>query len=301
MNPAFIRHAVQRAKQLMLPAFRNKRMGSNWQNPRSHCVRTTICGNGRTCCAEWQNNWKCVRRRRSEPWLCETFESPEGTKYKTTDCATYVREVLGYAFRQVGNPVAATAQARHGGYGLIKYLVNSLGWDAVYWNPDVLRPADGNPIHPFSYIIAVKGELKTGKAHYQYSRKNIYVPLYNKRGDFIDIKDMVVQYKPNSTGKTFRTAFTVWNNISVPPPSRVKLKVFKKVKFGVVCANAGLHNALIIEGKVYEAHWKAGPTDRNDPLYGTVDFEDWKNGSDPWSSGVLATPAGGWADAQAAP
>lgn len=305
MNPLFIQHAVLRANELMKPALRNTRIGSHWQNRGVPCMRTARDERNRqivdpytrrSVCEEWRDGWKCLRRRGPQPWLCDTFASPRERKYRATDCATYVRDVLTYAFERVGNTVAAAGQSRHGGVGLIMYLCNTLHWDAVYWNPDVVRPADKNASHTFSYIIAVKGELRTRSSHYRYSKKNIYVPQYQRRGRFVDIKDIVVQYKPNSTGTAYPTALRVWNNLAVPPVSQDKLKVFKEVEFGVVSANAGLHNALLISGRVYEAHWAAGPEDRprQTRLYSRLDFENWKNGSTPWGSGVLAMPQGGW-------
>ncbi len=83
-------------------------------------------------------------------------------------------------------------------------------------------------------------------------------------------------------------------NYQTANPDLSQTTKLKRVPFGLV--NAYSHNGLIIDGKIYEVHWKAGHfnTDNNgDPLLlfdNGKDFEtDWK-----WVAGMIHVPKGCW-------
>ena len=102
----FVSHAQKKTHDLMKPVSRAKRVGSAWHR-RAVCVdgprgRSNRRRQESSQCREWEDGWKCLRRDPSDPRLCRTFQNPSGTRYRATDCATYVREVLKYAFTMVG-------------------------------------------------------------------------------------------------------------------------------------------------------------------------------------------------------
>jgi len=91
--------------------------------------------------------------------LLKDFNTQVGSHYPSpppgkdlTDCITYCRLVLEYAFTQVNEPdhVTGVHSRYEKGTVLAQYLV-SLGWKAYYWNPDVKNPRDKLAEHPFSY------------------------------------------------------------------------------------------------------------------------------------------------------
>lgn len=300
MSTEFTKYAIQRAKELTTAAFAKGRIGSYYKH-NDECVAggesRYLKHGSRTlrACKTWKDNWKCLERRGPEGYLCRKFKNPRGRVFVATDCATYVREVLSDAFSKTGNTSAAIGQAKHGGFGLIKYLVKSQKWVAIYWNPDVLRPPDVKNAaqHPASYIIAVKGEMKSASRSNTYRfKKNVYVARLDKRDEVVDIVDMVVQYKQATGNFTAYPSLFRLNAVPVPHVSTDKLKILKKVKFGVVTARAGFHNALLVNGKVWEAHW--GARSGTNGLYTSCAFEDWRNGSQSWGSGLLVVPQGEW-------
>ena len=81
----------------------------------------------------------------------------------STDCITFVGNVLSYAFEKVGDLASAKEVWKNSkkGTNLAQLLIGK-GWKAIYWNPDVKNPRDYNPAnpngawteHPFSYHIA---------------------------------------------------------------------------------------------------------------------------------------------------
>ncbi|MGH7968968.1 MAG: hypothetical protein ACREIC_09610, partial [Limisphaerales bacterium] len=80
----------------------------------------------------------------------------DGAGKAKTDCITYVRQVLEYAFAEVPDPNGADGVRRNyeKGTKLAQFLVGLPGWKAYYWNPDVKDPADGRSEHPVSYKLA---------------------------------------------------------------------------------------------------------------------------------------------------
>jgi hypothetical protein len=175
-----------------------------------------------------------------------------------TDCITYVRQVLEYAFEQVGNKTAsAGVRANYQkGTKLAQYLVG-LGWSAYYWNPDVRQPRDGKSEHPFSYRTA-----KTSAAYYN-----------------VPVKGFIINY--NLTPQS-------WSLFGKPQkrtPDMAAFEKFSKVRFAYGLARGGDHTFLLSFGMVYEVHWDAIGGDPMKKLYEASPF--W---SYPWLSGLAVVP-----------
>src|SRR4051794_26175368 len=102
----------------------------------------------------------------SKMWdLLKDAPNQIGTKFtgshsgkKETDCITYVRETLEYAFEKSGDSAGASGVRAHyqKGTDLARFL-SSRGWSGYYWNPNSKHPKDGNPEHPLSYRQAKAG------------------------------------------------------------------------------------------------------------------------------------------------
>jgi hypothetical protein len=118
------------------------------------------------------------------------------------------------------------------------------------------------------------------------------VARLDKRDEVVGIVDMVVQYKPATDNYVAYPSLFKLNAVPVPSVSTDKLKILKRVKFGVLSARAGFHNALLVNGKVWEAHWSAKSGTKG--LYTSCAFEDWRNGTQSWGSGLLVVPQGDW-------
>jgi len=85
--------------------------------------------------------------------------NPEKYKdFKSTDCITYVLNVLSHAFRESGDEDSAKHVWKLGerGVDLAKYLVNTHGWKGVYINSDSVHPADGSSEHTYSSYLTAK-------------------------------------------------------------------------------------------------------------------------------------------------
>jgi hypothetical protein len=172
-----------------------------------------------------------------------------------TDCITYVRQVLEYAFNQVGEPEHTAGVRSHfkKGTELAAYLVD-IGFSAYYWNPDVRNPRDGQSQHPVSYQQAKK-----------------YNTYYH-----VPISGFIVDYKltnpPSFLGRLFggqrAQDLTAFNQ-------------FSKVRFSFGVVKGGMHTFLCSYGMIFEVHWNqiaAGLYERS-PFY---DYE--------WLDGVVVLP-----------
>lgn len=157
-----------------------------------------------------------------------------------TDCITFVREVLEFAFEKIGDPAGAKGvrSTYQKGTDLGMYLV-SRGWAAYYWNPNVANPADGSSEHPFSAKIA-------------YKTNNYYK---------IPLKGAVVDYKTGS----------LWERL-VNTKGENAFGAIAKAKFGFGMARGGMHTFLISYGTVHEVHWDKIGAD----LYGSKPLADYE-------------------------
>ena len=59
----------------------------------------------------------------------------------------------------------------------------------------------------------------------------------------------------------------------------------RRLQFGVLTARGGMHMALVINGSVYEVHWKSPATDRDAITETPLE-------SFAWLSGAIAAPPG---------
>jgi hypothetical protein len=184
-----------------------------------------------------------------------------GNKDKTgkavTDCITYVRLVLEYAFEKVGNAAAVKGVRANytKGTELARYLTG-IGWSAYYWNPDVRIPRNKNSEHPFSYQTTVRSQ----------SYKNVPVTGY------------IINYNLTPTAPSRKPARV---------PETKAFEAFKKVKFAFGLANGGMHTFLLSYGMLYEVHWSAIGGDPNSKLYERSPFYDY---SSTFLSGLAVTP-----------
>jgi len=188
-----------------------------------------------------------------------------------TDCITYVINVLKHAFTKVGNPTVATMVGSLGTYGtqLASYLVKTHKWKAVYYNPDVNHPRDGQLEHPFSYYKSVL----PSKSYYE-----------------IPIAHMAVNYAPTpKTHGQYKSFSGIGGSKSETPEDMGNLRDLEKIKFGVGVSRGGRHTWLFSAGKVYEVHWdQIGAT-----LYEATELTAFA-----WLSGAIVIPPDAYAGAK---
>lgn len=182
------------------------------------------------------------------------------TKYKdyiSSDCITMAIWVLKYAFEKTLKPEVAR---RVGGLGqkgteLAKYLIDHQGWKAVYYNPDINHPRDGEGEHIASYYNQVKKSCS-----YSVSK----VPVSNT----------VINYKPSENKVTPYLELTT--------KVVTDYNVFKRVPFGLGMSRGGLHVWVYSLEKIYESHWDK---EANDGLYTAVRLNEFE-----WLSGIIVVP-----------
>jgi RHS repeat-associated protein len=187
-----------------------------------------------------------------------------------TDCITYCYQVIEWAYQQMGQKSIADQvyQKRTLGTDLAKYL-QSIGWKAVYWNPDVNHPADGQGEHPVSYKQA------KGGSYYG-------IPV---TGLVINYRPTVIMDQPGF--------FASLLGVKPTPSSKMTsldvtgLNKLQKVKFGYGLARGGMHTFLYGSGSIYEVHWTGLGTTPNGPngLYQKSPFENYN-----WLSGAVLVP-----------
>jgi hypothetical protein len=148
------------------------------------------------------------------------------TGKQLTDCITYIKNVLMYAYENIGRRDAANHilkiwQDTRSGIDLAHYLV-SLGWQAYYWNPDTRLARDGQSEHPYSYKNMVK---KNGKYY------------------GVPVSGCIINYNPTSGSATNRSK------------TMAAFERFQKVRFAYAIARGGRHTFLCSYGMVLEVHW----------------------------------------------
>lgn len=180
--------------------------------------------------------------------------------YKSTDCITYVLNVLRYAFNKKADSDAAKKVWAVGSKGtdLAKYLVKHKSWKGVYINPDVNHPTDSNDEHTYTAIIAAK--------RCEYYRIPLAYQITNYR----------------VTPKTHTSFQKVNTEKAVTTLDSVSIASLESVKFGFGISRGGMHTWLYSKGKVYEVHWDAvGPK-----LYEATSLRKY-----PWISGAIFIPS----------
>jgi hypothetical protein len=188
-----------------------------------------------------------------------------------TDCITYCYQVIEWAYQQMGQKSIADQvyKKRTLGTELAKYL-QSIGWKAVYWNPDVKNPSDGQNEHPYSYTVASKNGTYYG------------IPV---TGIVINYRPTIIMDQPGF--------FTSLLGVKPTPSPRMTAKdltginKLNSVRFGYGLARGGMHTFLYGSGSIYEVHWTGLGTTPNGPngLYEKSPFENYS-----WLSGVVLVP-----------
>ena len=189
-------------------------------------------------------------------------------KYQSTDCMTYVLNVLSFAYKEIGNSQMAKdiwfmGKENKGddskGTILGKRLVNNKNWVGIYVSPDTIHPTDADDEHTYAAVVA--------KRNCKYSPDNI--PL----------KHYVVNYKP--TSKTHENFQALYPNLGARKLNEIDYKALEKIPFGIGLSRGGEHCWVFIEGYVYEVHWLLiGPG-----LYEKTALKDF-----PWLSSVILVP-----------
>ena len=154
---------------------------------------------------------------------------------KATDCITYVINVLSYAFKKENNNEAAYQVKTLGAYGtkLAKYLVEEQNFKAIYINPDITHPKDGDEEHTYS-------------AHIAHAKCNYYD---------VPIKYKIINYNPTSS---YDNSFNTLNkNEAETILEEDGLNALKNVEFAFGVSRGGRHTWLFSKGKVYEVHWNS--------------------------------------------
>jgi len=178
---------------------------------------------------------------------------------KSTSCIDYVINVLKYAFEKVGDPGAAKEVASLGTYGtrLAAYLVVKKSWKGIYINPDENHPADADPEHVYSSVLA------------QRSCRDYDIPLTYKATNY------------RVTAKTDPAFKKVSPRRGPTTLDEIGYRALERVKFGFGASRGGRHTWLFSEGYVYEVHWdQVGPS-----LYEATALRDFL-----WLSGVIVVP-----------
>jgi hypothetical protein len=180
------------------------------------------------------------------------------SSYESTDCITYVLNVISFAFKNIGDTDAAKRSWHLGSHGtkLAEYLVRNHNWKGIYVNPDINHPLDADMEHVFSNHIASK------------QCKYYNIPLEYK----------VTNY--SITSKT-NSAFRKLNKKKVTALDTINISSLELIKFGFGVSRGGKHTWLFSEGYVYEVHW-----DSIDPgLYEATSLRNFE-----WLSGAIVVP-----------
>jgi len=153
--------------------------------------------------------------------------------FTSTDCITYVMNVISYAFESTDNAAAARKAGNLSRYGtdLAKYLVVQHAWSGIYINPDRVHPKDLDSEHTFSAARAMKSCTYYG----------------------IPLRYHVTNY---NVTKATDPEYRLLNKTSGPTTlNSVDMASLDLVSFGFGLSRGGRHTWLFSRGKVYEVHW----------------------------------------------
>ncbi len=192
-------------------------------------------------------------------WFGDTPKMP-----KESSCIGWAMENVKAAYVAAGKgdrwaEIAATIIADKGdgkakGTDLAKELKKD-GWEAIYFNPDVRHPSDGNSEHPLTASQVAKGK-----------------PYYG-----IKVDHQVVNYRPSAPGDGENRTKQDMGGI----------ETLRKAPFFFGIARGGDHTFVGHDGTVSEFHWDRMPNDKHSieetPLEAFV-----------WNSGLVMVPPGTW-------
>ena len=189
-------------------------------------------------------------------------------KYKSTDCITYVLNVLSHAYKEVGNTQMAKDIWRMGkeekssdfkGTILAKRLINTKNWVGIYVSPDSIHPTDGDKEHTFAAVMA--------------KRNCTFSP------DNVPLKHRVVNYNP--TSKNHPEFQSLYPNFGASKLNLISYKELEKIPFGFGLSRGGTHCWVFVEGFVYEVHWDS----IGSGLYEKTSLKNF-----PWLSNAIFVP-----------
>ncbi len=188
-----------------------------------------------------------------------------GASQVKSSCISWAMECTGAAFRAAGqgalwDTIASRTRAAHlRGMVLADALVRIAGWKGVYWNPDTANPCDGEPEHPFSYVVARSNST-----------------YYNVR-----IEDLVIDFRPT-------TLPMLHAPVTRPREADLRgIQALAHVPFWVGCARGGAHVFCGTRVMVSEFHVANDATDRNAIELVPLQRYD-------WLSGIICVPPGVW-------
>lgn len=225
---------------------------------------------------------RCTQRQKPDPERAEAWKV-SNPGFKLTDCTMYVKNVIAYGYKEAGdNATAAHVRDPKMSLSLFQFLVDQKGWTGIYWNPDVLRPGDGNPDHVDTYITVMRPP-----GHYRVTWQSTTI-------DVKVVADHVVNFKRTAVGGTLAYRKRLADvGLTDPAPTMDLFRALNRVRFGAVLGEAGRHLALLMSGQAYDVNYFMGPNARF--LYGKESFEKWAK---TWCSGIVVVPPGEWARAK---
>ncbi len=181
-----------------------------------------------------------------------------------TDCITFAARAISGGFMRQGDSESANRVMKlvNDGTHLAKYLVSFHDWIAIYCNPDVPHPADGDPEHPSTYQT-----WKRTRAYYE-----------------VDTKYCAINYKPTPYNE-YLWEEQGWRQ---PETSRedAKIQAMKEIPFGFGLSHGAYHTWLWSYGKVHDVHW----TNRGSELFDVTPFFEFNND---WLSHLVVVPPDG--------
>ena len=166
----------------------------------------------------------------SEPALYKGYES--------TDCITFVLNVLKEAFVKQGNKSIAEnifkygMASRGGGQGekfygdlLAKALVNKHMWSGIYLSPDKFHPTDGDQEHTYATTQAIRTCQYAG----------------------VPVSYLAIDYSPLSKTDVNFQALYPYKERKL---NTISLKGLKNIEFGFGISRGGMHTWLFSKGFV---------------------------------------------------
>lgn len=181
-----------------------------------------------------------------------------------TDCITFAARAISGGFMAQGDSESANRVMKlvNDGTHLAKYLVSVHDWTAIYCNPDVPHPADGNPEHPSTYRT-----WKNTSKYYE-----------------VDTKYCAINYKPTPYDEQLWEE-QGWRQPETPRED-AKMQAMQKIPFGFGLSHGAYHTWLWSYGQVHDVHWRK----RGSELFDVRPFFEFNNY---WLSHLVVIPPDG--------
>jgi hypothetical protein len=182
-----------------------------------------------------------------EAWIEEHKTGKVRRKPSKSSCVGWALNNLRAAYTKVGERErwtkhqAVIAANKSRGTDIATELLKD-GWVAIYFNPDVRKPADGSNEHPLTARIALRSGTYYG----------------------IPVTHRVVNYRPSPGSGTAR--------------SIAGMRKLAKVPYWFGISRGGTHTFMGSRGNVNEFHWRSGPADPNAIEVTPLARFDWLSG-----------------------